>query len=43
MSDSNSHDSIWKDLSKWKKEINTKDEALSRRKPIHDQVIMTLK
>lgn len=31
-------DSVWKDLSVWKKEIDIKDEALTRRKAVHDKV-----
>lgn len=31
-------DSIWKDLGVWQAEINAKDEALTRRKPVHNQV-----
>jgi hypothetical protein len=34
-------ESVWKDLLTWQKDINAKDEALLRRKPIHDQVSCT--
>ncbi|GAA5816870.1 hypothetical protein MFLAVUS_010404 [Mucor flavus] len=32
-------DSIWKDLGVWQAEINAKDEALTRRKPVHNQAL----
>ncbi|CAO3609230.1 unnamed protein product [Mucor hiemalis] len=32
-------ESIWKDLLAWQKDINTKDEALSRRKPVHEKTL----
>ncbi|KAG2236146.1 hypothetical protein BDF21DRAFT_459475 [Thamnidium elegans] len=32
-------DNIWKDLGVWQAEINAKDEALTRRKPVHNQAL----
>lgn len=31
-------ESIWKDLLAWQKDIDAKDKALSRRKPVHEKV-----
>jgi hypothetical protein len=42
MADTKNLDNIWKDLSAWQTEINTKDETLLRRKPVHDQVNVEL-
>ncbi|CEP12726.1 hypothetical protein [Parasitella parasitica] len=36
-------DSIWKDILSWETEIHKKDEALLRRKPIHDQALPPVK
>lgn len=33
------NDNIWKDILDWETDIHKKDEALLRRKPVHDQVI----
>lgn len=32
-------ESIWKDLLAWQKDINAKDEALCRRKPVHEKAL----
>ncbi|OBZ82434.1 RNA polymerase II-associated protein 3 [Choanephora cucurbitarum] len=32
-------DQLWKDLAQWQKEIDAKDQAISRRKPVHDQTL----
>ncbi|KAI8336394.1 hypothetical protein EDC96DRAFT_524131 [Choanephora cucurbitarum] len=32
-------DQLWKDLAQWQKEMDIKDQAVSRRKPVHDQTL----
>lgn len=38
----NSNDNIWKDLISWQTEINKKDSALIKSKPVHDKVRVLL-
>ncbi|KAI7896485.1 uncharacterized protein EV154DRAFT_492453 [Mucor mucedo] len=36
-------DAIWKDLSDWQKDINKKDEALLRNKPVHNKTLPAIR
>ncbi|KAI9487597.1 MAG: hypothetical protein EXX96DRAFT_647232 [Benjaminiella poitrasii] len=39
MTNSKNLDTVWKDIISWQKEINSEDEALIRRKLVHDQTL----